>query len=93
VGRRIGPVALGEQLGRVVVGVRLDVLREGEDDGAGVDRVGEHPHGLWQGGQELLGPGDAVKKRATGPEGVVDRVSASIGCWSCCRTGPWRRVA
>src|ERR687897_662046 len=35
-----GPGALGEQLGRVVVGVGLDVLGQGQDHGAGVDRIG-----------------------------------------------------
>ena len=66
-----GPVALVEQLGRVVEGLRLDVLGQGQDHGAGRDRVGQDPHGLGQGGQELLGAGDAVEEPGQRAEGVV----------------------
>ena len=38
------PVALGEELGREVEGVGLDVLGQRQHHGAGVDRVGQHAH-------------------------------------------------
>ena len=66
------PVPLGEEPGRPVVGVGLDVLRQREHDGAGVHRVGEHPHGRGQRGEQLLGPGDAVEEAADRAERVVD---------------------
>ena len=59
------PVALGEELGREVVGVRLDVLGQGEHHGTGVDRVGRHPM-AWAGRSRLLGPGDAVEEAGPG---------------------------
>ena len=67
-----GPVPLGEEPGRPVVGMGLDVLRQREHDGAGVHRVGEHPHGRGQRGEQLLGPGDAVEEAADRAERVVD---------------------
>ena len=66
------PVSPGEERGREIVGVGLDVLRQREHHGADVDRVGEHPHGRGQRGEQLLGPGDAVEEAADRPERVVD---------------------
>ena len=65
------PVALGEELGRVVEGVALDVLGQRQHDGAGVDRVGQHPHGRGQRGEQLLGPVDAVEEPRHRAECVV----------------------
>jgi hypothetical protein len=66
------PGPFGKKLSRIVVGVGLDVLRQREHHGAGVYRVGEHPHGRGQRGEQLFGPGDAVEEAADRPERVVD---------------------
>ena len=66
------PVPPGEQTPRPVVGVSLDVLRQREHDRASLGRVGEHPHGRGQRGEQLLGPGDAVEEAADRAERVVD---------------------
>jgi len=39
----------------------------------GFHRIGEHSHGGWQRGQQLLGPVDPVKEPRHRPEGIVDR--------------------
>ena len=65
------PVALGEELGREVERVRLDVLRQRQHHGAGVHRVGQHPHGRGQRGEQLLGPVDAVEEPGHRAERVV----------------------
>ena len=56
------PVALGEELGREVVGVRLHVLRQRQHHGAGLDRVDQGAHRRRQRGEQLLGPGDPVEE-------------------------------
>ena len=66
------PGPFGKKSGRIVVGVRLDVLRQRKHHGAGVHRVGKYPHGRGQRGEQLLGPGDAVEEAADRPERVVD---------------------
>jgi hypothetical protein len=66
------PVPLGEELGREVVGVGLDVLGQRQHHRAGVDRVGQHPHRRGQRGEQLLGPGDPVEEPRHRPERVVD---------------------
>jgi hypothetical protein len=65
------PDAALEQLGGVVEGLGLDVLGQGQGDGAGLGRVGQHPHGLQQGARELVGPVDPVPEPRHRPEGVV----------------------
>ena len=67
------PHALAEQLDRPVVGLGLDVLGHGQDDGSGLGGVGEHPHGAQQRGDELLGAVDPVEEAGHGAEAVVDR--------------------
>ena len=66
------PVALGEELGREVERVALDVLGQRQHHGAGVHRVGQHPHRVRQRGEQLLGPVDAVEEPRDRPERVVD---------------------
>ena len=66
------PVPPGQEPGREIVGVGLDVLRQRDHHGTGVNRVGEHPHGGGQRGEQLLGPGNAVEEAADRPERVVD---------------------
>ncbi|ETJ03986.1 MAG: hypothetical protein Q605_AUC00764G0006 [Actinomyces urogenitalis DORA_12] len=66
------PHALAEELDRPVEGLGLDVLRHGDDDGAGLSGVGQHTHGGQQRGNELLGAVDAVKEAGDRAEGVVD---------------------
>ena len=60
---RLGPV---ERLG-------LDVLRQRERDGAGLGRVGQHPHRGERGRNQLLGAVDAVPEARHRLEAVVDR--------------------
>ncbi len=67
------PVALGEELGREVERVALDVLGQRQHHGAGVHRVGQHAHRVRQRGEQLLGPVDAVEEPRDRPERVVDR--------------------
>ena len=57
-----GPVTLGEERGRVVVRVRLDVLWQGEHHSAGVHGIDQDPHRRRQRGQQLLGASDAVEE-------------------------------
>jgi hypothetical protein len=52
--------------------VGLDVLGKGQHGGAAVDRVDEHSHGGREGGEQLLGAGDAVEEPGHRAEGVVD---------------------
>ena len=73
------PRALGEEVARIVIGVRLNVLRQGEGHGAGVGRIGKHPHRLRQRREELLRAGDAVEEAAHRPEAVVDADVAGGG--------------
>ena len=65
------PVPFGEELGGEVVGVGLDVLRQGQHHGAGLDRVDQGAHRGRQRGQQLLGAGDPVEEPADRPEHVV----------------------
>ena len=51
--------------------LRLDVLAQTKGDRPRFRRVGQHPHGLRKGGEDLLRPGDAVEKAADGTEAVV----------------------
>ncbi len=67
------PDALGEELLRPVVGLRLHVLGEGQRDRAGLGRVGEHAHGVQRGRDQGLGAGDPVEVLRHGAQGVVDR--------------------
>ena len=66
------PGALFEEVKRVVVSVGLDILWEGKGCRAGFHRIREDAHGFGQRGQELLGPGDTVKKAAHRTKAIVD---------------------
>ena len=68
---RDGPHPLREHLDRKVEGVRLDVLRQTEEDRARVHRGREHAHHLRQGGDQLLGPVDPVPVADDRTEHVV----------------------
>ena len=88
------PVPLVEEIGGEVVGVGLDVLGEGQHHGAGLDRVDEGAHRGRERGEQLLGAGDPVEEPGRpGRKASLTVRSASTGCWSCCSTGPWWRVA
>ena len=65
------PGPLFEKGRRVVVGVSLHILGQRQGDGSGLYRIGQHPHGLRQGRQELLGPGDAVEETTDGAKAVI----------------------
>ncbi len=67
------PDARLEEVDRVVVGLGLRVLAEGEADRAAVGRVGHHPKRAGQGGQDMLGPADPVEVAHDGAEAVVGR--------------------
>jgi hypothetical protein len=71
-GRRTCQIAVGEELLGPVVRLGLHVLRQGEGDGAGFDRVGEHAHRVEGGGDQRLGAGDPVEVAGDRAQGVVD---------------------
>jgi hypothetical protein len=73
------PGPLGEELLGPVVRLGLYVLRQGEGDGAGGGRVGEDAHRGEGGGDQRLGPGDAVEVAGDGPQAVVDGDVARVG--------------
>jgi hypothetical protein len=62
-----------EQGVREVVGLGLDVLRQGQGHRPALGRIGQHPSDLRQRGQQLLWPGDPVEVAADRAERVVDR--------------------
>lgn len=53
--------ALLKQLQREVVRLGLNILRQGDGHGAGLDLIRENAHGVWQGGQKLLRAGDTIE--------------------------------
>ena len=68
---RDGPDAPLEELRRTLERFRLDVLRKGQRDGAGLSLVGKHAHRLHRGVDDLLRTGDAVEVARDRPEAVV----------------------
>ena len=92
-GRRMRHVAGLEEIRRIVVALRLDVLAEGEDDRPGVLRIRHHAEGAGERGQKVLGPGDPVEVASDRSEAVIggdravvevldllqDRIGAAIG--------------
>ncbi len=78
-GARHVPGPVGEELLGPVVRLGLYVLRQREGDRAGLDGVGEHPHGLEGGGDQRLRPVHAVEVAGDGPQRVVDRHVARAG--------------
>jgi len=60
-----------EEVDRIVPGLGLGVLTEGEAHRAAVRRVGHHPQRAGQGGQDLLGPADPVEVAHDRAETVV----------------------
>ena len=66
------PHALGEELDRPVVGLGLNILRQGDRDGTGLGRVSQDAHAVQQRGNQLLGTVDAVEEARHGTERVVD---------------------
>ena len=66
------PHALGKELDRPVVGLSLDVLGQGDRDGASLGRVGQDAHAAQQRGDQLLGAVDAVEEARHRTERVVD---------------------
>lgn len=73
------PDPLGEEVLGPVVRLRLDVLRQGEGDGAGLGGVGEHAHGVQRGRDQRLGAYDAVEVPRDRAQRVVDRDVAGDG--------------
>ncbi len=72
------PGAFGEELVRPVVRLGLNVLRESERHGSGLDRVGEHAHGVQGGGDERFRPGDPVEVPRHRAQAVVHRHIARV---------------
>ena len=66
------PHALGEEFDRPIVGLGLDVLGQGDRDGAGLGRVCQHAHTGQQRRDQLLGTVDTVEEAGHGAESVVD---------------------
>ncbi|GGZ78694.1 hypothetical protein GCM10010389_15290 [Streptomyces echinoruber] len=73
------PGPLGEELLRPVVRLGLHVLRQGEGDRAGLDRVGEHPHRLQRRRDQRLRAGDPVEVPGDRAQAVVDGHVARVG--------------
>ena len=66
------PHALGEEFDRPIVGLGLNVLGQGDRDGAGLGRVCQHAHTGQQRRDQLLGTVDTVEEAGHGAESVVD---------------------
>ena len=66
------PHALSEELYRPVVGLSLNVLGQGDRDGAGLGRVCQHAHTGQQRGDQLLGTVDTVEEARHRTERVID---------------------
>ena len=67
------PHALLQEIVGIVERFRLDVLRHGDADRAGVGGAGQNAHRIDAGGHQLFGALDAVPVFADGAEGVVRR--------------------
>ena len=61
-----------EEAGGIVVGFRLDVLRQAQRDRAGVGGRGQHAHRVRQRIDQLVGPIDAIPVAGDGAEAIVD---------------------
>ena len=66
------PDALFEEVPGKWIGVRLHILGQRDGDRPGFGRVGQHPHGFGQRGQELFRAGDAIEEPAHRAEAVID---------------------
>ena len=62
-----------QEVRRVVVRLRLDVLRERQGDRSGLGRIGEHAHGVQTGAHQLLRPRDPIPVPTDRFECVVGR--------------------
>ena len=62
---------LFKEVGGEVIALTLHVLGQGDAACAGLGGVGENPHGVNQGGHDLLGTGHPVPVLADGLKGVV----------------------
>ena len=69
-------LAAPEELGRVVVGLGLHVLRQRERDRPAIGGVEQHAQRGGQADEDLLGPHDAVEIARDRPEAVVRRQRA-----------------
>ena len=72
------PHALGEELVRVVIGLRLHVLRQRERDRPGRRGTHQHAHRREGGGDDLLRTRDAVPVARDGLERVIHRHVAAV---------------
>ncbi len=66
------PVARGEELLGHLERLRLDILRQRDRDGAGLDRIGEHPHRRQCDGRQLLRAIHPIEEPRHRPEGIRD---------------------
>ena len=62
-----------KELRRIIKGLRLHILTERQRHRPAHRRIGHHPQGARQGGQNLLRPRDAVEIAAYGFEGIIGR--------------------
>ena len=67
------PDLLGKEALRIIVGLGLRVLAQGQRHGAAFGRIGQHIHGALQRRHDLLGPRDAVEIARHRPEAIVGR--------------------
>ncbi len=66
------PDAAGEERSGVCKSLGLYVLGQGQRDGPGLRRAGQHAHRFRQSRQQLFGPRDAIPVAADGLEGIID---------------------
>ena len=61
----------GEEFHRVIIGLGLGVLTEGKANRAAIGRIGHHPQGTGQRGQDMFGARDAVEIAHHRAEAVI----------------------
>src|SRR6266571_5093152 len=72
------PEALAKESLRIGIGLRLNILGEGQGDSACFCRAGQHAHGLRERGQQLFRTCDAVPVAADRLEAIVNRNILSV---------------
>ena len=66
------PGALLEKVHRIIIGLGLHVLGQGESYRSGIGRIGQHSHRFRQSRQQLFGTQNTIEEAAHRAEAVVD---------------------
>jgi hypothetical protein len=61
-----------EKVNREIPGMRLDILREGNGNGACFSGIGQNPHRLGEGCEELFWTLDAIEKTTDRSKSIID---------------------